>query len=300
MKKTVLLIIATIYCLTANADMPGPAYQYDSYSENGKFYFKSIPYYNFDQTDFGKTVIYESKTKKRLYKIDNYLPTASFISNNGKALVTITYWMWGHSDLEKQVLIKIYIQGKKPVKLFLNDFFTNKSKLKKTVSHTLWYNNLFVSNDILHILTLEDKVVRVNLVTGKIIDKILRKDCKLCNNIEKLKAPKTIFHENIKYPDGYIFPDLTSGKKFHKTLIKALGKTEVKEYDDCKYYISVYGTIDRLGNCEIFMLDADVDKKPHGEFRRTVSNWITKQKYKTNLIPKNCDKWVFEDFFYLK
>jgi hypothetical protein len=48
------------------------------------------------------------------------------------------------------------------------------------------------------------------------------------------------------------------------------------------------------------MIDADVDKKPHGEFKRTVSNWITKQKYKTNLIPKNCDKWVFEDYFYLK
>src|SRR5690606_41938429 len=94
MTRTIIFILTICCSLTAKADLPGPAYQYDRYSENGKFYFKSIPFYNYDLTNFGKTIIYDSKDNKELYTLDNYLPTESFSSNNGKSLVTTTYRMF--------------------------------------------------------------------------------------------------------------------------------------------------------------------------------------------------------------
>ena len=300
MKKAITLILLILLCEIAKADMPGPAYQYKRYSENGKFYFKSIPYYNYDQTSFGKTIVYNSTTKKSIFRINNYLPETSFISNTGKSLATITYWMWGHSDFEKQELIKIYREGKKPIQFFFNDLFDNKSKSKKTVSHTLWYDEVLVNSDVLYVITFENKVICISLTSGKIIRRTTRNGCKLCSETKKLKVPKSTTYTNIKYPEKYIFPDLISGRKFHSSLIKFLGKNEVEEYDDCKYYISVSGTIDRVGNCKIFMIEVELDKKPNEKLQRKVVNWIIKQKYQTNLIPKNCDKWVFEEYFYLK
>ena len=285
--------------MTVKADLPGPAYQYDKYSEDGKYYFKSIPFYNYDQTNFGKTIVYDSKTKIELYKIDNYLPTEAFISNTGKTLVTTTYWLWGHSDFEKQNLIEIFINGESSTKYFIDDLVTDKSKLETTSSHTLWYEKIFVSNDTLYIITLEGNVVLIELTTGKIIDKIRKINCKSCKDLDKIPDPKTIYYHDIKYPEDYIFPDLVTGESFRESLIAGLSKTEVKEYANCKYYIMVYGTIDKTGNCTIFMLNASVNEIENKDWEKQVSDWVTRQKYKTNLIPKNCDKWVFQEYFYL-
>jgi hypothetical protein len=300
MTQTLIFILTLFYSLTVKADLPGPAFQYDKYSEDGKYYFKSIPYYDYDQTNFGKTIVYDSKTKKELYKIDNYLPTEAFISNTGKTLVTTAHWMWGHSDFEKQNLVEIFINGKSSMRYFINDFVADRSKLQQTSSHTLWYSKMFVRNDTLCIITLEEKVIRIELTKGKIIDKIKKKECKNCNDLDKIPKPKTIYYQDIKYPDGYVFPDLVIGKPFRESLIAGLSKTEVKDYAECKYYIMVYGTIDKTGNCEIFMLSTSVNEIENKDWEKQVSDWVTKQKYKINLIPKNCDKWVFQEYFYLK
>jgi hypothetical protein len=64
----------------------------------------------------------------------------------------------------------------------------------------------------------------------------------------------------------------------------------------------IYGAIDRKGNCDIFVLSASVNKSEEDDpqWKKQVADWVTKQKYKTNLIPVNCDKWVFQEYFYLK
>ena len=288
------------YSLTAKADLPGPAYQYDRYSENGKYYFKSIPFYNYDLTNFGKTIIYDSKSNKELYTVDNYLPSESFISNNSKSLVTTTYWMWGHSDYEDQILIKIYLNGKDTAEYRIDDLVSDKSKLQNTSSHTLWYNKMFVKEDILYVLTLENIVVKIDIVSGAILEKQKLTECKLCSNLDNIPEPKTEYYRDIKYPKHYEFPDLTNGKSFRESLIEGLQKTEVEDYADCEYYIMVYGTIDKKGNCEIFMLRTSVNEKDDKEWEKKVGNWVKDQKYQTDLIPKNCDKWVFQEYFYLK
>src|SRR5690554_61305 len=300
MTRTLILILTICYNLTVKADLPGPAYQYDRYSENGKFYFKSIPFYNYDLTNFGKTIIYDSKDNKELYTLDNYLPTEAFISNNSKSLVTTTYWMWGHSDYEDQILIKIYLDGKDTVEYRIDDLVSDKSKLQNTSSHTLWYDKMFVKSDTLFVLTLENKVVKIDILSGKIIEKIKTTECKICSDSNNIPEPKTKYYRDITYPKGYIFPNLVNGNPFRQSLIAGLNKTEVEDYADCEYYIMVYGTIDKKGNCEIFMHRTSVNREENDEWDNKVSDWVTAQKYKTDLIPKNCDKWVFQEYFYLK
>ncbi len=287
-------------CSFVKADSYGSAYQYDKYSENGEFYFKSIPYYRFGATNFGKTIVFDSKTNEELYSIDNYLPSSSFISNNGNSLVTVEYWMWGHDNYEDQVLITIYNKEDSAKHYRIDDLVTNKTILTHTVSHTLWYEKMFIKNDTLNILTEEGRVVRLDIKTGKIKSVANKNDFNFSDKIKNYNLPKEVIYNKIKYPKNYIFPDLKNGKNFKKFLITRLNKTEVEEYADCKYYILVYGTIDKDGKCEIFMLKAEVDGKENQEWKTQVSDWVTTQKYKTNLIPKNCDKWVFQEYFYLK
>jgi hypothetical protein len=298
-KFLLTFIILTSTLTLSKADLPGPAYQYDRFSESGNFYFKSIPFYNYDLTSLGKTLIIDAKSKEQLFKIDNYLPTESFISNNGKTLVTTTYWMWGYSDFEKSDLVKIYFQNGDFISYKVTDFVQNLNRLPKTASHTLWYKNMFVQNDTLNILTEEEIVVRISLNNGHIVSKTTSSKFDFVQKERKTVKPKTKFHTKIKYPETYYFPDLSDGSKFYETLPKALNKIKIEDYYNSSHYILIYGIIDRKGNCEIFLLNANKDGKTDKEWENKVKKWVTKQKYKTNKIPENCDKWVFQAYFYL-
>jgi hypothetical protein len=295
--STFIILISTL--TLSKADLPGPAYQYDKFSENGNFYFKSIPFYNYDLTTLGKTLIIDSKSKKKLFKIDNYLPTKSFISNDGKTLVSTIYWMWGDSDFEKWDLVNIYFKNGDFISYKITDLVQNLNRLPKTTSHTLWYKNMFVQNDTLNILTEEEIVVRISLDNGKIVSKITPSKFDFVQKERTMVEPKTKFYTKIKYPETYYFPDLSDGSKFYETLPKALNKIRIEDYYNSSHYILVYGIIDRKGNCEIFLLNAKKDEKIDKEWKKQVKKWVTKQKYKTDQIPENCDKWVFQAYFYL-
>ena len=230
------------------------------------------------------------------------MPSPSFLNNNGKSLITTKYWLWGHDDFDDQVLIQFYINGKKGKKYYLKDLVTDNSVLQRTSSHSLWFDNMFIHLDTFYVMTLENKTISFNANTGELIGKTnsaltLKKFKK-----DKLPVLKKVYVENIKYPDKYQFPNLTDNKEFHNSLIRSLKKTEVKDYDSCKFYISIGCVIDRQGKCEIFYLNASInhEDKDNPEWKKQVQDWVLRQKYKITLIPKNCDKWVFEEFFYLK
>jgi hypothetical protein len=300
MKKILTSLFFLLAAIVAKADLPGPAYQYDLYSQNKRFYYKSIPFYNYDQTNFGKTIIYEAKTKRKLYQIDHYLPQEAFLSNNGKSLITTRYWMWGHKNFDDQALIEFYINGRNLKKYFVKDIIIDRSKLQFTSSHTLWYDKMFINNDTLFVLTLDENAVLFDVNTARIIGRKEKSFVTKRFDIKKLPELKSIVYNKIKYPDTYQFPDLINSSKFKQALTTGLNKKEVKDYDSCRFYIMVYGAIDRKGNCEIFFLSTSVDRAENKDWDKQVSDWVKRQKYKTTLIPVNCDKWVFQEYFYLK
>ncbi len=302
MRQSILLLIIAFLTVAAKTDQPVPAYQYDLYSENQRYFFKSIPFYNYSETDFGKTIIYDGKTKRPLYKIDNYLPSPSFLTNDGNSVITTKYWLWGHNDFDNQVLIQFYINGQKRNKYYLKDLVEDKSVLRQTSSHSLWFDKMFIHLDTFYVMTLENKTISFNANTGVLIGKINSGLMSKRFSKDNLPELKKVYAENIEYPDKYQFPDLIDNRKFHNSLINGLKKTEVKDYENCKFYISISCVIDRKGNCEIVYLKASInhEDKDNAIWKRQVQDWVLSQKYKTNLIPENCDKWVFEEFFYLK
>ena len=208
--------------------------------------------------------------------------------------------MWGHSEFEDEILIQIYINGIDSVQYRIDDLVADKSMLQTTISHTLWYDDVFVKNDTLFVLTLENKVVRIDMNTGKIVNKQNISECQLCQQSEDMLEPETKIYYDIKYPKAYVFPDLVHGASFRESLITSLEKIEVKEYKDADHFITVFGTIDRNGVCEIFYIDTSIKEEKNEIWDNKVRAWITNQKYQTDLIPINCDKWVFKEFFYLK
>lgn len=295
---------AFLFCffisLVAKADMPGPAFQYDLYSQNGKFYFKSIPFHNLDETNFGKSIVYDARSQRKLYQVNNYLPKESFISNNGQSLITTRYWMWGHDDFDDQPLVTIFRGNKQVLHFFVGDIIKDRSKLRFTSSHTLWYENMYIHNDTLFLITLDHHAVLIEVNQAKILGRMNKSFLYQRFGAKLPTPPRRIVYSKIKYLPFYSFPNLVNGAEFKQALKAALNKQEVESYEDCRYYISVSGIIDRKGNCEIFMLSASVDGAENPDWTRQVRDWITRQKYKTELIPVNCDKWVFEEYFYLR
>lgn len=300
MKQSLVLSFLILLTTAVKADLPGRAFQYDLYAQNENYYFKSVPFHRFDQTTFGKTIVFNAKTNEKIYQIDNYLPRPSFLSNNGKSAVTLSYWLAGHDNFADQELIQFYVNGKKGKRYFIKDIITGKKQLDYTVSHTIWYDKVFISNDTLFILMLDDKVILVDVNRAKIIGTKNRSFMTKRFDLENLPLSKSIVYYEIKYPEPYQFPDLADNSTFREALISYFKKTEVKDYDSCRYYTRVSGVIDRNGNCEIYLHGRQADQEENNEWNRQVATWVTKQKYKTDLIPINCDKWVFMEYFYLR
>jgi hypothetical protein len=306
-RKRFQLFITFIFLThVLKADMAGPAYQYDKYSENERYYFKSIPFYNFEDTDFGKTVVYDKATNKMQYKIDNYLSRGSFINNNGQTLITTRYWVWGHdyTKFKDEVVITIFIKGKKVREYKVDDLIKDRTQLTMSSSHTMWFKYIFIHNDIFYVYTLDNQVLLINSYSGEIIAK--KKPSELSSQFdfehyEKLPKLRDTVYTNIKYPKKYEFPKLANNKDFRQALLTGLNKKETKDFDNSNYYINLSAVIDKNGKCEIFSLRGSKSKSEEEDeiWKKKVADWVTKQKYLTNLIPKNCDKWVFEAYFYI-
>lgn len=135
---------------------------------------------------------------------------------------------------------------------------------------------MFINNDTLFVLTLDGKVVLIDANKAEVIGS--KEKSFVINRFDPKKLPrlKTILYDQIKYPDIYQFPDFVDGSKFKQALTKGLNKKEVQDYDKSRYYIMVYGAIDREGNCEIFMLNTTVDRKENKVWEKKVADWVTR------------------------
>jgi len=209
----------------------------------------------------------------------------------------LAYWVWtGHQ--KKVPIIEFYNRGDSLKSYYLKDIITDFNELFYSVSHTMWYNDIFIDADTLYMITTEGKVVIISMTTGEITETLHYEAFKNQYDLENKPEIKSKVYRDIKYPQGYIFPDLVDGRKFKIALNNDLEKTEVEEYSDCDYYIQVITNIDNEGNATVVHLSAIVDGKDDKEWYETVKTWIEKQQYKTNLHP--FEEWTYKEYFYLK
>ena len=299
MKKIFTASISLLITVVVTADSPGIAYQYDQYSQNGKYYYNSIPFYWLDLTDFGKTTVYDTKTNKPMYRIENYMPVGSFMSNNGETIFSLIDWI-GQFQPEKENVLDVYIKGKKVKSYHIDNFTNEKLTITYTTSHAFWYKNIFMNNDTLFIHTLDEQVILLDGNSGKVLRISDEELVTQRFDMKSLPLAKKVIYDTIKYPNRYMFPDLKSGISFKQSLLKYLGGKDVENTDDSpKYSVSIATVIDRIGNTAIYYSSAsDKQGKEDKILENKVRTWVKKQKFKTNLIPINADKWVFEEYLY--
>lgn len=307
-----------------------------TYSQNGKYYIKSIPYSNEQPTLRGKSFVYESNSNKLVCSIDRYFyydgEDNNFLclSNDGQ---TIAYILCNYENdktdatkcvtiYQKGVLKKSYtlteITGidtdKETVKLryYNNDVVVdrNKSKVgtkdykkvfKDDVSEKELFLNqwpLFSNKDTIYLTDSKGKVHILDISLKNPITTIA-----FDNIYSRLK---TITHKNLcevenietPYPKNNFFPDMADGRTTGLALGDFLGLKAVKVGDpDVVKYTS--WRIDLM---------VYIDRNGNLEIENLkVESPLPYDKiktfFKTNLfdasfLPKELDKWYIPYFFW--
>lgn len=304
MKISILILSFFIMRLIAMADEPAAHYRYELFSENGKYYSQSIPYFNFLylRPDFGKTFVYKTETNELIYTIDKYIPLPSFLSNDGNIIVSIEGWLsnWSSNDDEK--IVDVYRRNKDIKSYSFQYFKIDTAKLIFTESHAIWLSYMFEQNDTLNLLTTDDFVYRFCLAKGQMIDPIPKMKFRPFANFDRFNnnLPKTkeVEHSDEKTPD--FLPDLENGKSFRESFAEEFNLGEpLKKSKENSLKISIYAIINQNGSIDTLIVGAyrNGDDKI---FEEKAKQWIQKQRFVVEKFPSHFDKWGFQEELYIK
>lgn len=300
--RKVLLVILILLSKLVMASLPGPAYPHDLYSQNEHYYFHAVPFENYDWTKLGKTIVYDSKTKKEMYRISEYVSPGSFITNNGRTVIDIEYTLINPlKKTDEETIMTFFIDGKKLKEFNIANVYKEKLTIQIFERVSYWEENLFIYNDTLYIFTLDDQAILLNAKDGELIAVKDKEIIQAQFDLENLPRLKSKEYTDVKYPDVYGFPDLKNGSKLKTVLTNHLNMKAVEEGEQYMFYAWMSIVIDRKGSAKIYYLNAN--KKASEEeltpLKDKIEQWFKNAKFKTNLIPPECDEWVFKDFLYL-
>lgn len=322
--KVLLLIILFICPIYIHATTYKTAYPYTIKLKKQNTRIEATPYAPRDGSPmYGKTdVFYKGK---KLYSIDKYFRERLVSSNNGKIIVVINPFIYRYAinpnELETydDKVINIFKNGKPYLTYKLNqlinintipklepydflncwlfkhnpyDSWITRLKSKKTEN-----NNIFIENNILHIVTTVDTIVRIDLKTGnKLSDLILESVLPIKRHFNPDKITTT-YHEST-YPEKFILPKLKNGNSFEYELSKflklELADKSTNKLQELSIYVHTF-LLNKRGACEIAYINSGnktLDTK--------IVDWIKMQQFQVIEIPDNFEKFKFEDFIYLK
>lgn len=202
--------------------------------------------------------------------------------------------VYGRRILRKGDTTKIYPADLKECLGACDSLKLLKTELK------LYTNSVYVSNNALYILTNQDMVVRLDF-SDMSIQKIPLNE--VIPNKENYYPPKLHRkYKKIKLPEkGVAEPRLKDGRRLAEA-IAGLFELTVTENQDERYTIFIdYLVIDRKGKCvdfygsiydnqvsEWFIYEA-IDQ----QMTEKLEAWITKQTFRTNLLPRRFEKYSF-------
>jgi hypothetical protein len=300
--RKVILIILVLLSKLVMASLPGPAYPHDIYSQNEHYYFHAVPFENYDWTKLGKTIVYDSKTKKELYRISEYVSPGSFITNNGRTVIDIEHTLINPlKKTDEETIMIFFVDGKKVREFNIANVYNEKLTIQIFERVSYWEEHLFIHNDILYILTFDDQVILLNANDGELIAVKDKEIIQAQFDFNKLPQLRSIEYTEVKYPDIYGFPDLIDGNELKTVLMNHLNMKAVEEGEQYVFYVWMSVIIDRKGSAKVYYLNAN--KKGSEEeltsLKDQIEKWFKNAKFKTNLLPPDCDEWVFKDFLYL-
>ena len=290
----IISLIIFLLAFNLNAEMPELNDQFERYSENKKYYLTSIPYEKYG--DMGKTYLIENESKKSIFTIDKYFENSQvYVSNSGKCIIEIKHSLLKNKNNSK--LITLTYTDNTTISFSSNELLSNKY-ISTLENQIIWINHFYLQNDILYLLSIENKIISIDVNSGKIIK--IKKISDKKKNIFKKNKVQHIFI-NTEYDN---IPNTTDSQNITSILEKKLNKKNAENIKDSKLYISISLLIDKFGKAEI--RDIWVGEIPlenfieNNELTTELLNLIQTIKFKTENIPEYAEIWIFSQKIYLK
>jgi len=333
-KKILILCLAFFYCNASFGTQPLQSTLYDAYSQNGEYYFKSIPHTPHGLNSTGETIVYRTAGNKELYRIDAYCPSG-FITNDGQHIYSTFSDVFISYPLDSQKVMLHYFKDEKITDYYLHSFGEEWLSIEHFSNDIyFWNDGLFIDQDTIHILTKDYSVIRIDARTGKLVDHenenylISKYDLKRISfdSIVKFSYNETyqsFSYENNSFPNGKIvsyktidsvtqryilrgpgdenkFKDPFGKKEFKNQLAKFL-KMEIAEYDYKKdesfLIVECYIFLDTLGRVTDCSIEAKKGDIINDKISKEIEDWLKAQKFDRTYIPNIISKWQFWNIF---
>lgn len=296
-------------------------------SQNDKFFLRTIPFDNIEQTSTGKTIVYNSDSTK-LYEVERYFEVSDnrkevFLSNDGKiiAYVIDREFKW---DGVQNKSIEIFNNGISVKQFQLTDLIDCNSDYedcylfyKEAIDTVVWESGkrkiifkenvsefekqltekaIFLNNDTLYIFTKASKIIAIDLNMASLSSTSLAEI-----NQEKFKQIKPFQSQVEKFKPSSLYglPNLSSGWTLEKGLAKSLemavfpedkkGSNKLKRYS-----VNIQIIVDQDGNAVLDKIE-NYNRLPEDK----IKTFIASQKFATNSIPTETEKWRFDGWIAL-
>lgn len=323
---TIIIWLTTIGQVVAQTTF-SVCYIHTVKSQNDKFFLKTIPFDNIEQTSTGKTTVYNADSTK-VYEVNRHFELSEnrkevFLSNDGKTIVYVIdrEFKWD-GILNKS--IEIFNNGISVKQFQLTDLINCDSDkedcylfFKESIDTVAWENGkrkitfkenasdfekqltekaTFLDNDTLYIFTKTAKLLTIDLNTLSLnslpLSEVNPNNFKEINSIQSQA-------EKFKPSSLYRLPNLLSGLRLENGLAESLEMAVFPEDKKSsnkfkRYSINVQIIVDKDGNAVL-----DKIENYNGLPEDKIEKFIASQKFETNSIPAETEKWRFSGWIKL-
>jgi len=157
------LISQFAYC-----DQPKENFYNEIRITDSQLLIKNIPYSSYSNE--GKVQFINSQTSELLYEYNFFLKNDNFFTADAEYHVSIDDWFSkGHYGFYNDQILTFYKRGEVIKKVCFADLGIKIGRLTETVSHILWMEKAFVSNQYLYIWTTSSLLLVYDMTSGEAV-----------------------------------------------------------------------------------------------------------------------------------
>ncbi len=288
------LIVTLLAIIQVSAGLPSRG-AYRTYSENGLYYLRGITFGS--GSDTGKTEVFRADSTL-LYRIDKY-QSNGYLSNDGHYIVTYSdRILRGRPTTEPLVTILRDGQAFRQIPVQQLVDTTNLKWGLAFADYTgsaVWEKRVFMHDDTLYVLTVEKKAAIIDIRNGTVLS--LEPDSAVLKRFRTSMPRQRTEFLNIAYPHSYQIPPLSDQRPFIESIASEFGITDKNDCKDCKTLVSIEIVITREGTARLHSFSG-YNNAPAG-MQQKLTHWISSHTFDTSQVPKECEQWLFNDFFFI-
>jgi len=320
--------IIMLFCLITIGQIFGQTYslEYSIYtinSQNNKFFLRTIPYDNIEQTSIGKTIVFNSDSTK-VYEISRYFKISPnwkeiFLSNDGKTIAYVIDKEFEWNGIQNKS-IEIFKNGVSIKQYQLSDlincdlenedcylfykevedkisrgivYYTKYKENATDFEKELTKKATFLNDDTLYIFAKTNKLIEIDLNTANL--NILPIENVNEDRFRQIKSFE-IKLEKHNIPQG--LPALSNGVSFENGLAKYLGMVVFPDSLDYKKYrqytFDIQILLDRKGHAKLEKIEFHRGRLSE----KKIKTFVESKRFKTDKIPNEAEKWRFTVWFW--